>query len=409
MKKGIDIFSGTVITNWAQLKANGVEYAYIKVTDGKTYTNDKLDAQYKGAKSVGMLVGGYHFAEANAVQDEYNHFMSVMNKYKWDLKPCLDYEPKVTNMAFVKLFMAQNSSLILYAPHSVADRSGLPLNKIWIAEPNTSPTTTREYAGIQYNWTGRIGGLSGDCDIDLFGNDVLIGNNGSSNDISFTSVSTAKAFIGARCLELQKDLILLGYNCGNGKADGDFGSGTLTSLLLFQKNNGLVQDGLAGTTTFTKLTTLIANKTKPISNVVQPVQPTIRQFPITMTANIENVGIVSTKGNNLCTIGTIGRSLRLEMFSMTIQDVDFTYSIHEQSLGDEPMQSEGSALGTIGVSKRIEGITITVTSIPTGYKLQYRGNIQNKGMTAWQESNTLLGTKGLGLRLEEIEVRVIAI
>ena len=152
---------------------------------------------------------------------------------------------------------------------------------------------------------------------------------------------------------------------------------------------------------------ILLSAAKPISNVVQPVVPTIRQFPITMTANIENVGIVSSHGNNLCTIGTIGKALRLEMFSMTIDGIDFTYSIHEQSVGDEPMQVEGTALGTIGVSKRIEGIVINVTSIPTGFKLQYRGNIQNLGMSPWVDSGIFVGSKNKSLRLEEIEVQVV--
>lgn len=141
---------------------------------------------------------------------------------------------------------------------------------------------------------------------------------------------------------------------------------------------------------------------KPVATIV--VAP---QFIISMIANIENVGLKATSGINSCSAGTIGQAKRLEMFSMTISNVDFTYSIHEESVGDEQALPSGSTLGTIGVSKRIEGITINVNKVQAGYKLQYRANIQNLGLTAWVDSGTFCGTKGKSLRLEEIQVQII--
>lgn len=70
----------------------------------------------------------------------------------------------------------------------------------------------------------------------------------------------AKVYNSARCKELQEKLIKLGYNCGGYGADGIFGQGTYDSLIQFQKDNGLVVDGLAGINTFTKLNELIAKK-----------------------------------------------------------------------------------------------------------------------------------------------------
>lgn len=131
------------------------------------------------------------------------------------------------------------------------------------------------------------------------------------------------------------------------------------------------------------------------------------QFNIHMTANIQNQGIVSTDGVNSCKIGTEGLSLRLEMFSMTIDNIKFDYSVHEENVGDTQKVDEGSCVGSIGIARRIEGITITVTDIPTGYKLQYRAHIQNIGTTDWVESGVFCGTKGQALRVEEIEVRII--
>lgn len=75
-----------------------------------------------------------------------------------------------------------------------------------------------------------------------------------------SNVEKAKEYVGDRCKELQEKLIKCGYNCGGYGADGKFGQGTYDSLVQFQKDNGLVADGLAGAKTFAKLDELIAKK-----------------------------------------------------------------------------------------------------------------------------------------------------
>ncbi|MDD6049861.1 MAG: peptidoglycan-binding protein [Clostridiales bacterium] len=61
---------------------------------------------------------------------------------------------------------------------------------------------------------------------------------------------------------LQNRLIELGYL--SGKADGTFGSTTLTAVKAFQKNNGLTQDGVAGTQTYKKLFSASAVEATPV-------------------------------------------------------------------------------------------------------------------------------------------------
>ena len=50
-----------------------------------------------------------------------------------------------------------------------------------------------------------------------------------------------------RVLQLQNALVSLGYKCGT--VDGKYGSATENAIRRFQKNNGLIVDGLAGKTT----------------------------------------------------------------------------------------------------------------------------------------------------------------
>lgn len=57
---------------------------------------------------------------------------------------------------------------------------------------------------------------------------------------------------GETVKEMQQRLIELGF-LGEGKADGDFGKGTLEAVKAFQKANGLIVDGMAGSATISVL------------------------------------------------------------------------------------------------------------------------------------------------------------
>ncbi|KAG7095345.1 hypothetical protein E1B28_006106 [Marasmius oreades] len=61
--QGIDVSSYQPNVNWAQVKANGVSFAFIKATEGTSYQNPDFSSQYTGATNVGLIRGAYHFAQ----------------------------------------------------------------------------------------------------------------------------------------------------------------------------------------------------------------------------------------------------------------------------------------------------------------------------------------------------------
>lgn len=52
---------------------------------------------------------------------------------------------------------------------------------------------------------------------------------------------------------VQGALIALGYKCGSAGADGDFGNGTKSAVIAFQKAKGLAADGIVGKDTWGKI------------------------------------------------------------------------------------------------------------------------------------------------------------
>ena len=55
---------------------------------------------------------------------------------------------------------------------------------------------------------------------------------------------------GEEVKDLQRRLIIEGYNCGSSGADGDFGQGTYDAVRRFQQEVGLTADGIVGDETW---------------------------------------------------------------------------------------------------------------------------------------------------------------
>lgn len=75
---------------------------------------------------------------------------------------------------------------------------------------------------------------------------------------------------GSQVVSLQRQLQFLGYNIGSWGADGDFGTSTLKAVKAFQKDKGLVVDGLVGPAT---RAALFVAKQLPVTPKDDPVVP----------------------------------------------------------------------------------------------------------------------------------------
>ncbi|EEB99201.1 hypothetical protein MPER_01167 [Moniliophthora perniciosa FA553] len=64
--QGIDVSGYQPNVNWATVKANGISFAYIKATEGTTFTSSTFSSQYTGATNAGLIRGAYHFAHPDS-------------------------------------------------------------------------------------------------------------------------------------------------------------------------------------------------------------------------------------------------------------------------------------------------------------------------------------------------------
>ena len=96
--QGIDVSSYQPNVNWPGVKGNGVEFVYIKATEGVSeyllylllkgcrlsllsvpgYVNPEFSSQYTGATNAGLIRGPYHFARpaSSSGADQANYFLA---------------------------------------------------------------------------------------------------------------------------------------------------------------------------------------------------------------------------------------------------------------------------------------------------------------------------------------------
>ncbi len=204
---GIDIshYQGTV--NWAQVSAAGKVFAYVKSTEGITYTDPNYTTYMSGGTSAGIVMGVYHFArpESNTAVDEANHFLAVSASSigVGYLPPVLDLEDPPTGAGLTSYFTSaaltawaqtwlttvQNATGItpvIYTSASIAAYLNNSLNTygLWIANPGTSATTPPSNIGVwntwmfkQYSWTGTVSGITGSVDLDVYNGTTTDFNN----------------------------------------------------------------------------------------------------------------------------------------------------------------------------------------------------------------------------------------
>lgn len=94
---GLDVSSHQGNVNWAAAAKGGAKFAYVKATEGTTYTNPYFPQQYRGSFAAGLIRGAYHFATPNtsggAAQADY--FVSHGGGWSQDdrtLPPAVDLE-----------------------------------------------------------------------------------------------------------------------------------------------------------------------------------------------------------------------------------------------------------------------------------------------------------------------------
>lgn len=120
--------------------------------------------------------------------------------------------------------------------------------------------------------------------------------------------------------------------------------------------------------------------------------------------------------------GTIGQSKRMETMSISVKnltdansDLGIAYNAHVQSYGWQgktndasTWKKDGQNAGTVGKAKRLEAIQIKLTGEDAEkYDVYYRVHAQSYGWLNWAKNGEISGTAGCAKRLEGIQIIVV--
>lgn len=90
---GVDVSSYQGTVNWHTLASQGVDFAFIKATEGSLLQDKQFAANWNGALEAGVRPGAYHFLSYDSPgQTQADNFISMVPDTQGALPPVVDIE-----------------------------------------------------------------------------------------------------------------------------------------------------------------------------------------------------------------------------------------------------------------------------------------------------------------------------
>lgn len=181
---GIDVSHWQSVIAWDQVKTAGVQFVYIKATDGITGVDSHFHMNQ--AESDGVIPrGAYHFFRQEGIAAQMDNFSKCCGSYSLELPPALDVEVGPFDEAQMKDVLLFLNLLEQYAgriPVLYVDLANarkitdLEFGRypLWLAdysnaEPMIPPTSPLQaWTFWQHTPAGRISGVPNAVDLDWF-------------------------------------------------------------------------------------------------------------------------------------------------------------------------------------------------------------------------------------------------
>jgi lysozyme len=199
MLRGIDVSNHQGVIDWQKVRADGIDFAFMKASEGVHYKDAYFLENWAGAKANGIVRGAYHYALpfANDARSEADYFTNVVAPY---LEPgdmlALDMETTDNSLNgdygawtlhWLQILESYvNFKPLVYTSHGYIDSLNLKLPELgdyglWLAKwivttPRTFPTPPAPWSLLafwQYTSKGRVSGINGDVDMNLYNGDSV--------------------------------------------------------------------------------------------------------------------------------------------------------------------------------------------------------------------------------------------
>ena len=90
---GVDVSSYQGEVDWSALAEQGVDFAFVKATEGSMLQDRQFAANWAGARAAGVIVGAYHFLSYDSPgETQADNFISAVPVSEGALPPVVDIE-----------------------------------------------------------------------------------------------------------------------------------------------------------------------------------------------------------------------------------------------------------------------------------------------------------------------------
>ena len=180
--KGVDVSSHQGDIDWPVLARQNIKFAYIKATEGSSFTDKKFEYNWNNARQTELKVGAYHFfsydSDGSAQAD---NFINTVPKADNMLPPVVDiefYGDKEKNLPEAETVHRELTAMlekleahygvkpVIYATwksYSLYIEGSYKEYDIWIRNVYTGPALSdgRDWTIWQYSHKARLQGYSG--------------------------------------------------------------------------------------------------------------------------------------------------------------------------------------------------------------------------------------------------------
>ena len=182
--RGVDVSAHNGDVDFARLREHGIEFAYIKATEGVSFKDAMFERNIAAARRAGLKVGAYHFFrfDSPAYMQALNVAQSLRQQ-PLDLPVVIDIEQwtnptghsadSVLHRAgqMAKALESQGYKVMFYTNKRGQlnwIRHELKQYPLWLCSLTDLGGNSRECAMWQYSHTGHIPGVKGSVDLNVF-------------------------------------------------------------------------------------------------------------------------------------------------------------------------------------------------------------------------------------------------
>lgn len=187
--RGLDVSHHQGVVDWPVVAASDVAFVYLKASEGGDHRDRRFSVNWAQARAAGLATGAYHFFTfCRSGAEQARNFIATVPRADDALPPVVDLEfggncgavPSATQMrAQLDVYLAAvegayGKPAVLYVTPEflAAYRDALPARKLWRRSLVRVPDGSAPWAFWQFHNRGRVAGIDGPVDLNVFQGDL---------------------------------------------------------------------------------------------------------------------------------------------------------------------------------------------------------------------------------------------